>query len=235
MRTAFVLGASSDIGLALCRRYLEAGWKVIGHFRTKRSELEALRDKGVETWQADLADTERLEVQLRDNVKFFDRADAFVNLAADYEPHCFEDATAADIISALTVNLVPGVLMMRSMGAAMAARGFGRIVHASSIGVTFGGGSESFCYSLSKHALEFIPRACRQWAARNVLVNVLRIGVTDTRIHCRQPGKDFRARTKLIPAGRAATPAEIAEALYWYGSELNGFATSQVIAIAGGE
>jgi len=34
---------------------------------------------------------------------------------------------------------------------------------------------------------------------------------------------------------RAARPEEIAEALFWYGSEKNTFTTNQVIAVAGGE
>ena len=235
MRTAFVSGASSDIGLALCRRYLDAGWRVIGHFRTPRAELDALRGEMLETWQCDFADTPKLERALRDNADRFRRADSFISLAADVQPCRFDQAGADVILAALGVNLLPGLLLMREIGPAMAERGFGRIVHASSIGVKFGGGSETFAYSLSKHAQEFIPRACRAWAERNVFVNVVRIGVTETRIHARLPDRDFAARTALIPARRAATPQEVAEALFWLGSERNGFTTGQVIAVAGGE
>ena len=42
MRTALVTGASSDIGIAVCWRYLDAGWSVIGHYRTWRPEMDAL-------------------------------------------------------------------------------------------------------------------------------------------------------------------------------------------------
>ena len=235
MRTVLIVGASSDIGLTACRRYLYAGWRVIGHFRTPRPELDALAGPAFESWQADLADTAKLEAELQSNAAFFHRADAVINLAADLKPRRFEDLTAADILTAMTVNLIPGLLLMRSIGPAMVKRGFGRIVHASSIGVKFGGGSESVAYSLSKHAQEFIPRACRQWAESNVLVNVLRVGVTNTRIHEKAPDRDLQARTQLIPARRMASPAEIADALFFFGSEANGFTSGQVIAVAGGE
>jgi NAD(P)-dependent dehydrogenase (short-subunit alcohol dehydrogenase family) len=219
----------------VCRRYLAAGWRVIGHFRTPRAELEALKGGNFESWQADFADTDTLERALQDDKTFFHRADALINLAAAVRPCRFEDATAADILATLAANLVPGLLLMRTMGSAMVQRGFGRIVHASSVGVQFGGGSDNFVYSLSKHAQEFIPRVCRRWAKNNVLVNVLRIGVTDTRIHQNLPHRDLAARTGLIPAQRMASPAEIAETLCWLGSEANGFITGQVIAATGGE
>ena len=235
MRTAFVSGASSDIGLALCRRYLDAGWRVVGHFRTLRPELEALRGERLETWQCDFADTAKLEDALRERPDHFRRADAFVNLAADLRPCRFEQAGAAEILAALTVNLLPGLLLMRTIGPAMAERGFGRIVHASSIGVKFGGGSDSFAYSLSKHAQEFIPRACRSWAERDVFVNVVRIGVTDTRLHGRAPGRDMAERARLNPARRPATPDEIARTLFWLGTDQNGFTSGEILAVAGGE
>lgn len=235
MRTAFVSGASSDIGLALCRRYLDAGWRVIGHFRTPRPELDALRGTMLETWQCDFADTARLEAALREEADRLQQADSLVSLAADVRPCRLEQAGADEILAALSVNLLPGLLLMRTMGPAMVERGFGRIVHASSIGVKFGGGSETFSYSLSKHAQEFIPRACRSWAERNVFVNVVRIGVTETRLHGRLPERSMAERAKLIPAKRPATPDEIARTLFWLGSEQNGFTSAEVLAVAGGE
>ena len=235
MRTALILGASSDIGLATCRRYMAAGWRVIGHFRTPNPKLDALAGPVFEPWQADFAETDKLEAALRDNSAFFTRADALINLAAEIRPVRFEACTASDMLSAFSVNVIPALLMMRTVGSQMAARGFGRIVHASSIGVTFGGGSDNFSYSFSKHALEFIPRASRQWAANNVLVNVLRVGVTDTKAHTKFPSRNLQERTQMIPAKRRATAGEIAETLYWFGSEANGFTTGQLVSVAGGE
>lgn len=238
MRTVLITGASSDIGLAAARRYLAAGWRVIGHYRTLRPELAALMAEAgsaFEGWQADFADTAALEAKLATEPAFFTRADALVNLAAALPAQRFEETSAAEILSVLAVNLLPGLLLMRLMGPAMAERGFGRIVHASSIGVKFGGGGDSFSYSLSKHAQEFIPSAARKWAAANVLVNVLRIGVTDTRTHEHIPGKNMAQRAALIPAKRMATPDEIAGSIFWLGSEENGFTSAQVIAASGGE
>ena len=49
------------------------------------------------------------------------------------------------------------------------------------LGVKFGGSSNSFCYSVSKFASELLPKLSKTWVAKNVLSNVVRIGVTKTR------------------------------------------------------
>ena len=127
------------------------------------------------------------------------------------------------------------LLPFGAAGPAMASRGWGRIVIASSIGVKFGGGTDSFNYALANHASEFIPRTARDWAASGVLTNVVRIGVTDTKAHDAFPGRDLARRAELIPMKRAATTAEIADYLFWIGSESNTYLTGQVNAISGGE
>ena len=117
----------------------------------------------------------------------------------------------------------------------MAQRQWGRIVIGSSIGVKFGGGADSFAYALANHASEFLPRSVRDWTASNVLTNVVRIGVTDTPLHEAFPDRDFQQRVELIPLKRAATTAEIADFITWYGSEQNTYVSGQTVAISGGE
>ncbi len=235
MRQVLITGASSDIGLALCREYLDAGWHVIGQYRTERSELDALGERQFTKWRCEFSNIENLEGDLKDDVFDISKSAAFINLAADLSPIKFSQATSANILDALSVNLLPGLLIMQSLGPKMAVENFGRIVHGSSIGVKFGGGESSFTYSLSKHTQEFIPQECRKWAEQNVYVNIVRIGVTDTRLHSKIPHKDMAARAKLIPAGRLASPEEIAGTLFWLGSDNNSFTTNEVIAVSGGE
>jgi len=233
--TVLIGGASSDIGVALCRRYLAEDWNIVAHFRSMRADLEALTGSKLITWQADFADTNELERAIAEQRVRFSQVDSFVNLAAAMPVCSFEDATADGIMATLATNLVPGLLLMRAVAPAMIERGWGRIVHGSSIGVKFGGGSDSFLYSLSKHAQEFIPRTARLWAAHGVLVNVVRIGVTATRASTNYPDKQVGDRLALIPARRAATTEEIADFLFWLGSERNRFISGEVIAASGGE
>ena len=77
------------------------------------------------------------------------------------------------------------VLIEKNCVKKMISQKWGRILNCSSIGIKFGGGKNSFNYSLSKHCLEFIANSYKFWAENNVFINNLRIGVTDTKIHKR--------------------------------------------------
>jgi 3-oxoacyl-[acyl-carrier protein] reductase len=164
-----------------------------------------------------------------------DEVDALVCLAAQVEPSELSTVTARQLSESLNVGALANYLFMGRVGPSMASRGWGRIVIGSSIGVRFGGGEDSFAYALSRHSAEFLPRATRKWAADNVLTNVIRIGVTDTDAHSAFPGRRIEERVALIPARRAAHADEIADYLFWHGSEQNTFVTGQVLAISGGE
>ena len=111
---------------------------------------------------------------------------------------------------------------------------WGRVLNCSSISVKYGGGKNSFNYALSKHCLEFIPNSYRQWAKKNVFVNNIRIGVTDTSIH-KKMKKNMRQRLKLIPISRMAKPEEIADYITNLTTEKNSYMTGQTITVAGGE
>lgn len=235
MRTVLIIGASSDIGIDLCRKYLSAGWRIIAQYRNIRPEFTNILCPSIETWEIDFSDTPRLKHDLEKKRNHLMEVDAFVNLAAEVPRYNFGSIDAEHILSILAVNLLPGFLLMQLVGPAMAKRGWGRIVHTSSIGVKFGGGEDTVLYSLSKHCQEFIPRAARSWAANDVFVNVVRVGVTNTRIIQKYTHDELSDRIKMIPAQRLATTVQIAEFLYWLASEKNGYLTGEVIAAAGGE
>ncbi len=235
MKRVLITGASSDIGLSLVQKYQESDWFVIGHFRTDRPELNQFRGKQFADWCCNFSDISALEKDIKNNVAEISNVDAFVNLAASLTDIEFANASSTDILNTLGINLLPGLLIMQAIGPNMIQKKFGRIVHGSSIGTKFGGGKHSFAYSLSKHALEFIPQECRTWASNNVFINIARIGVTKTRMHNKIKEKDLSVRANSIPAKRLAKADEIAGALFWLASTENKFTTGEIISIAGGE
>ena len=117
----------------------------------------------------------------------------------------------------------------------MLKKKWGRIVQTSSIGVKFGGGKNTFNYSLSKKLNEFIPSDYKDWAKNNVLINVLKIGVTNTKIHKKILNKNIKKRINLIPINRMAEPVEIANYIEFLLSEKNSYITGEVVTISGGE
>ena len=67
------------------------------------------------------------------------------------------------------------------------------------------------------------------------MINNVRIGVTDTKLHKKIKGKNLKNRIKLIPIGRMASKKEIAKFIYNLSSENNTYITGETLTIAGGE
>jgi len=238
VRKVFVVGASSSIGLAICRKYLDEGWRVLAQFNRHELALLDLATSSngrLTTIRLSFDDPYELEAKLDEHRADYIDSDALITCAARMEARSFAELDVSILLSHYATNVLPGLLLMRDMGPAMAKRGWGRVVHLGSIGTKFGGGKSNFAYALSKHAIEMLPSESRSWSISNVLVNVLRVGVTNTSIHQADPAKNMDDRVALIPMKRMADPLEIAAAVWFLGSGNNTYITGQVISISGGE
>lgn len=227
-----VIGASSTVGVEVCKRYLTAGHLVTAHFNSSLSALSTLASHSrLEPVQCDLADLSSVREFANANTD----ADILIFLASLATPSYLENIDVSQLERTLAVGALSNYILMGAIGPAMAQRQWGRILIGSSIGVKFGGGADSFAYALANHASEFLPRSVRDWTASNVLTNVVRIGVTDTPLHEAFSDRDFQQRVDLIPLRRAATIEEIANFITWHGSEMNTYVSGQTLAISGGE
>jgi len=71
---------------------------------------------------------------------------------------------------------------------------------------------------------------------KNVFINNLRIGVTNTKMHKRMKRKlMIKKRIKLIPMNRMAEPEEISIYITNLTTDSNSYMTGQTLAVSGGE
>ena len=237
MTNYLITGANSDIGVAWIQKIVDSGGSVIAVHRNLGSKLASISHNypsSVDLYKLDFSDYKQVDNLLYLVEERKNEVDSFISLAALREETPYEKISRIDLMKHFEVNVVPTVFIVQKLGESMSQRDWGRIVIGSSIGVKFGGGTSSFCYSFTKHCSEFIPNIAKKWSKNNVLYNVLRIGVTTTST-MQKRGTDLKQRTKLIPMQRLAKPEEVAKQIHWLASEYNTFVTNQIISIAGGE
>ena len=234
-----ITGASSDIGIEVCKIFLDEGWNVFGQYNKNIYPLEELKKrfpKNMNLIKLDfLEDKNALESHLIEYSEIYGQIDSFVSCAALLRPKRYDEIKVSDLIEHLSVNLIPGVMLLKMVVPGQVKRCWGRNLIVSSIGVKFGGGLNTYPYSLAKYASEFLPSCARDWTSSNILTNVLRVGVTDTKIHSQTPDKDINKRVSLIPIKRMATPDEIARYIFFLTSGGNSYISGQVLSISGGE
>jgi NAD(P)-dependent dehydrogenase (short-subunit alcohol dehydrogenase family) len=234
-RTVLVTGANSDIGAELCRYFLDNGDNVIAMVNRSSDNLAELSNRLSEIVKLDFSNSVNVENFIKNRDELLSSIDIFISLASVRKSVNYGSISSSDLISHFTINTIPTILLIQYLGNSMSKKGWGRIVVGSSIGVKFGGGMDTYCYSVTKYATELIPSISKQWYEYNVLVNVVRIGVTDTS-KFREIGEDrIEKRVELIPMQRLAKVEEIAKSIYYLGSAENTYITGQIVAVSGGE
>ena len=236
-KTYLVTGANSEVGAAICNLALWDGNTVIALYHSKNDRISSL-DEGLGRKvlvQADFRERNSVEALIAHHKKMLSKVDVFISCAAVRNDVQYGEISTEDLIEHFSVNTIPHILLTQYLGPLMQRKKWGRIVICSSIGVKFGGGENSFCYSSSKLAGELIPKAAKEWSVSNVLVNVARVGVTETNSKIAIGEEQIKERAALIPMKRLAQPEEIAKSIYWLASDKNTYITGQIIPISGGE
>ena len=230
-----ITGASSDIGLETVKILLqekEFVWCIYRSSSRSLNELKKQYSNNLHISKHDFLEQSELESYIDEIKERKHQIKSFISLASLRRNVEYGEISIADLNDHFFVNTIPSVLAVQVLGESMSEQGYGRIVIGSSIGVKFGGGINSYCYSLTKSASEILPNISKNWVASNVLSNVVRIGVTDT---LSMRNEDLSLRSNLIPIKRPANPIEIANFLVWLGSNENTYISHQIIPISGGE
>ena len=186
-KKVLILGGSSDIGLELVNKFLEKDiYKINLHYHSNIKDIRNLKNK-CNLIKADLSSS-----NYKNTLKKFDKNyDIIVNLVGYINNRSFEKFTIESLEKTLRVNSFIPLLLIRMSLTKMIKNKWGRILNSSSVGIKFGGGNQTFEYAVSKHLNEFIPSFVKKKANKNVFYNVIRIGLTNTKIHKKISNKKY--------------------------------------------
>ena len=234
-----ILGGSSDIGTEVVENFLRLGWNVTAHFFKNKKKLYTLKknSKNLNIIKFNFANYNNTNIEKLMVKKFNEKYDSIINLIGYVDNKGFENTNLNSILKSITINALIPILIEKMLVKRMLLQKWGRILNCSSIGVKFGGGINSYNYSLSKHCLEFIPSSYKNWAKKNVFINNLRIGVTNTKIHnkMKRTLKMMKKRIELVPTKRMAEPNEISAYIVSLTTDSNSYMTGQTVTVSGGE
>ncbi len=234
-KRVLILGASSDIGMSVIKKFLKEDWHVFAHANksTRRFKKFSIFGKKLKLLKCDL----NKQNQVKKLIKFTSKTKiiSYINLVGYLDNISYKKTNLESLIKSLTINTLAPNLIKRSLITNMVKLKFGRILDLSSIGVKYGGSEFTYNYSFSKHALEYIPSFFKNLTKKNILTNIVRVGVVNTRLLRKIKGKNIKKRKKLIPIKRLASAEEISETIYNLASEKNTYISGEVTTIAGGE
>ena len=234
MKKILILGASSDIGVELTKIFLKNNWKVLAHYNLNSLNLKKIKNKKLKLFKLNFLNNIETIEKIIGFLKY-EKVDSFINLTGHIDNNTFYNFSINQLVNTMKINTIIPYYIIQKIIKNMLKYKFGRILLTSSIGVKYGGGKTTFNYSLSKKANQFIPGEYKNWATKNVLINSLIIGVTNTKIHKKISKKNLNKRKKLIPIKRFASTIEISKYMFYLLSEENTFITGENLSISGGE
>ena len=237
-KTVLILGCSSDIGIQTAQKFLKKKWNVIAHFNKNKKGVDILQKKyinQIKLFKLDLSNPKSVMNFASKKLVKFKKIDSFVSLTGYIQASDFDHITYKSFLDHINVNYYSNIVFIKYVYKKMIKNKWGRILLSSSIGTSFGGGEKTFLYSLSKFSNEFIPKVFRSKYAKYILYNVLKIGVTNTKIHFKVPSKNLKQRVKLIPTQRMASTKEVGNKIFSLASEENTLIHGQIVNISGGE
>ncbi len=243
-KVVLITGASSGIGRAAAKLFVEHGSIVVAVGRnqaeltTVQTETASL-EGSLKAKLADVTETSQIDRLITEIVDSFGQIDVLVNSAGIIKSGSIKDTTLDDWDKMLDVNL-RSVFYLCQRVLPMLEMTKGNIVNVSSVT-----GTRAFpgvlAYCVSKAGIDQLTRCLAlELAEHGIRVNAVNPGVVETNLHKRGGMSTEAYETFLAnaanthPIGRAGTPIEIAELIYFLASEKAGWITGATYAIDGG-
>jgi NAD(P)-dependent dehydrogenase (short-subunit alcohol dehydrogenase family) len=239
-KVALVTGGSRGIGAAIAEALADEGADIAISYVASAAKaddvLRRLEAKGVKAaaFKADQADRVQVEALVRRAADHFGRLDILVNNAGIAVSGPVDDPKAdiAGFDRQYAVNLEAVVTAIRAASRVMGEGG--RIISIGSTLATRASFPGLADYAATKAAIVgYSKGAARDLAPRQITVNVVETGSTDTDMNP-DGGGASGAQKALIALGRFAKPSEIAAGVVLLASPAASYITGTVLAVDGG-
>ena len=243
-KVAFVTGGGTGIGRATALAFARGGASVAVVGRTQEELEESVQlieqegGRGVAI-ACDVGKSDEVRAAVERTVEALGRLDiAFNNAGVEQPTKPLAELTEDDWDLILDVNLRGVFLCMKHQVPQMLRQGGGIIVNTGS-GASVMGIAGQTAYCAAKFGLIGLTKAAAlDYASSNIRVNAVCPGYVDTPMMQRFTGGTPEGRQKVIdnvPAGRPASPEEIAATVVWLCSDAAAYVIGHALVIDGGQ
>lgn len=238
-KIVLVTGGASGIGLATCRAFAEAGAHVVMTDLNAEGGAAAAAELkgvggGVEFRKMDITSVESVEGVAAQLKAERNRLDVLVNAAGWDIIQPFMENTREYWAKIVALNFMGPVQVTRAFLPMLIESGSGRIVNVGSDAGRVGSFGETVYAGAKGGVIAMTKSLAREVVRKNVRVNCVCPGPTDTPLFATHTQKMRDALVNAIPMRRLAKTAEVADAILYFASDRASYVTGQVLSVSGG-
>jgi len=228
VRTVLVTGGNRGIGFAIANEFVASGYRVAVTARSGQGP------EGSMTVTADVTDSASLDIAIAEVEAALGPIEVLVANAGITKDTLLMRMSDEEFESVVDTNLNGVFRVVKRVTKSMLRQKFGRVILIGSV-VGLLGSAGQVNYSATKSALVGIARSItREIGAKNITANVVAPGFIDTDMTAalsEELAATYRSRT---PAGRFASPEEVAKVVRWIASDEASYISGAVIPVDGG-
>ncbi|MER7891214.1 beta-ketoacyl-ACP reductase [Micromonospora sp. NPDC094482] len=227
-RTVLVTGGNRGIGLAIAQAFAKQGDRVAVTHRSGEAP------EGFFGVRCDVTDAESLDAAFTAIEAELGPVEVLVSNAGVTDDTLLLRMSEEQFTRVLDTNLTGAFRCAKRASAKMLRARWGRMIFVSSV-VALSGGAGQVNYAASKAGLVGVARSItRELGSRNITANVVAPGFIDTDMTAVLTDERKAEIRKSIPAGRMATPDEVAGVVTWLAGDTAGYISGAVIPVDGG-
>jgi 3-oxoacyl-[acyl-carrier protein] reductase len=227
-RVVLVTGGNRGIGRAIAERFVRDGYSVAVTARSGEGPAGTL------TVRADVTDAGAVDAAFTEVEQKLGPVEILVANAGITKDTLLMRMSEDDFDSVISTNLGGTFRVVKRASKGMLRARFGRVVLISSV-VGLYGSAGQVNYAASKSALVGFARSLtRELGGRGITTNVVAPGFIETDMTAELPEETQKQYKANIPAGRFATPDEVAGVVTWIAGDDAAYISGAVIPVDGG-
>ena len=237
-RIAIITGGAQGFGLAITKRIIQSGGKVIVWDIDKEAIEKAQKEINSDNFNfriVDVTDFNIVKSSIKEIEEQFGKIDIFVNNAGITGMNAkVWDYPIDEWKKVIELNLNSTFYCCKAIVPHMVKNNYGRIVNIASIAGKEGNPNAS-AYSTSKAGVIGLTKSLgKELADKNIAVNCITPAAAKTRIFDQMTDEHINYMLSKIPRNRFAKIDELASLVCWLVSEENSFSTAAVFDLSGG-
>ena len=239
-KVAFITGGSRGIGKEVALKFADNGYNIVINYVSDKTDTQELEKeftkRGVEALiiKADVTNTEQIENLVKEVIEKFGKIDVLVNNAGVTKDNLLMRMSEEEFDKVVEVNLKGTFIVTKAVIKYMMKKRSGSIINLSSV-VGVAGNAGQANYSASKAGIiGFTKSVAKELASRNIRANAVAPGFIETDMTAVLSDPVKENIHNQIPLKRMGSAKEVANLIYFLGSDESSYITGQTINIDGG-